>query len=84
MAFPLYYLLLPVALFGLVYVIFVLLDLYHLVSFADLHLCSFVVTFIFLAGVVYITFWAWTLAAPLNWQESLNIFNNVTFSAPTF
>ncbi|KKS13069.1 MAG: hypothetical protein UU69_C0014G0013 [Candidatus Magasanikbacteria bacterium GW2011_GWA2_41_55] len=37
MSFPLYYFLFPIALFALVYVIFILMDVYHLISFAEVH-----------------------------------------------
>ncbi|MCX6779007.1 MAG: hypothetical protein NTU97_02140 [Candidatus Magasanikbacteria bacterium] len=84
MAFPLYYLLFILAAFGTIYVIFVLMDLYHLVSFAEMHFTSFVMTFVFLAGVVYICFWGWTLLAPLNWNEMVVIFNGISFNSPTY
>jgi len=83
MVFPLYYLLFVLAGFGIIYAIFVLMDLYHLISFAEMHFTAFLMTFIFLGGVVYICFWGWTLLAPLNWNEIVSIFNGITFNAPT-
>jgi threonine/homoserine/homoserine lactone efflux protein len=84
MAFPLYYFLFPLVAFGVVYIIFVLMDLYHLVSFAEMHFVSFVMTFVFLAGAAYICFWGWNLMSPLNWNEQITVFKDVSFNAPTF
>lgn len=85
MSFPLYYIFFPGALFALIYLIFVLIDIYHLAHFAEIHFAGFFMTFIFLAGVIYILFWAWTLLQPINWQEIVTFFKNVSFnSSATF
>ncbi|MEK7189399.1 MAG: hypothetical protein AAB666_00250 [Patescibacteria group bacterium] len=80
MAFPLFYILFPVALFAVIYAVFILMDVYHLISFAEVHFMSFFMTFIFLAGIVYISFWTWTLAQPIDWNEPVTIFQSISFS----
>ncbi len=85
MSFPLYYILAPFALFSFIYAIFILMDLYHLAHFAEVHLVAFFATFIFLAGVIYILFWTWNLSQPINWNETVSILKNISFNqAPTF
>ena len=83
MSFPLYYIFFPTALFALIFLIFVLIDIYHLAHFTEIHFASFFMTFIFLAGVVYILFWSWTLMQTINWQEIITIFQNISFNSPT-
>ena len=45
---PLSYLFIPVALFALIYVIFFLINLYHLVVYTTPSLTGFIMTFFFL------------------------------------
>lgn len=82
MSFPLYYILLPFAIFGAIYVIFILMDLYHLVHFAEVHFAAFFATFVFFAGTTYILFWSWTLLQPINWQETVTVLQSTSFTAP--
>lgn len=84
MSFPLYYILAPAAFFAFIYMIFILMDLYHLAHFAEVHFAAFFATFLFFAGIVYILFWTWNLFLPIDWQESVIIFKDISFSPPTY
>lgn len=79
MSFPLYFLIFPLLLFLFIYLVFILINIYHLVIFSEMSLTSFFMTFIFLAGVAYLLFWTWQLAQPLDWQQPISIFKNLSF-----
>lgn len=82
MSFPLYYFLIPYAVFLVIYLIFILMDVYHLVMFSSASLVSFSMTVLFLAGVVYVLFWTWTLGQPIDWKQIVNIFKDISLSSP--
>lgn len=79
MSFPLFYLLIPYALFLLIYLIFILMDVYHLAVFSSTSLISFSMTVLFLAGVAYILFWTWHLGQPIDWKQAINLFKDISF-----
>lgn len=83
MSFPLFYLLFPYAFFLLIYLIFILMDIYHLILFSEMSLISFFMTFLFLAGVVYGLYWTWQLSLPTDWKQMITIFQNISFG-PSF
>lgn len=80
MSFPLYFILLPYSLFLLIYLIFILMDIYHLILFSEMSIVSFFMTFIFLAGVVYALYWTWQLSLPIDWKQVVTVFQNISFS----
>jgi len=84
MVFPISYLLIFLAIFAAIYIIFVLMNIFHLIAFAEVHFTSFLATFIFLGGVAYICFWAWILLAGINWQETVTFFKDVNFNGNNF
>lgn len=79
MSFPLYYFLIPYAVFLAIYLIFILINVYHLAVFSSASLASFFVTVLFLAGAFYIFFWSWTLGQPLDWKQMVTIFKDISF-----
>jgi hypothetical protein len=81
---PLYFLLIPCALFVVIYVIFFLINLYHLVVYTTPSLTGFVMTFFFLGGVAYIVFITYNLLLGTDWQQPLNLLNNYSVFQNSF
>lgn len=79
MSFPLYFITFPYLLFLFIYLIFILVDVYHLILFSEVSFVSFLMTFVFLAGAVYILFWTWQLAQPIDWNQTISLFKNISF-----
>ncbi len=78
MTFPLYFLIFPFLLFLFIYLVFILINIYHLAAFSEMSLVSFFMTFIFLAGIAYLLYWLWQLAQPLDWQQPISLFKNIS------
>lgn len=81
---PLYSLLIIYALFALIYVIFFLINLYHLVVYTTPSLTGFIMTFFFLGGVAYIIFISYNLLLGVDWQQPLNLLNNYSVFQSSF
>ena len=71
---PLYALLVPCALFAVFFVIFSLVNLYHLFRFGSFTLLSFAVTFCFLGGAAIILSAAYTALQGVDWTGPLFTF----------
>jgi hypothetical protein len=67
----LYVLLIVYGLIIAAFIVFALFNLYHLFSFGFLSFLSFFMTFLFLAGVILILFITYTLAAPIDWSQTV-------------
>ncbi|MEK7508802.1 MAG: hypothetical protein AAB568_03025 [Patescibacteria group bacterium] len=81
---PLSYLFIPVALFALIYVIFFLINLYHLVVYTTPSLTGFIMTFFFLGGAAYIIFISYNLLGGADWQQPLSLLNNYSVFQNSF
>ncbi|OGY42816.1 MAG: hypothetical protein A2Y67_03785 [Candidatus Buchananbacteria bacterium RBG_13_39_9] len=55
------------------FVIFALINIYHLFRFGFLSFFSFFVTFLFLAGVILILFITYELGAKIDWSQTFII-----------
>lgn len=82
MSFPLFLVLIPFALFFIIYFLFIIMDLFHLVHFAEVHFAAFFTTFLFFASITYILFWSWTLLLPIDWQQTVSLLQNTNFTSP--
>lgn len=83
MSFPLYFILFPYSLFLLIYLIFILIVISHLILFSEMSIVSFFMTFVFLAGVVYVFYWTWQLSLPIDWKQVITVFQDISFG-PSF
>lgn len=83
MTFPLFYLLIPYMIFLLIFFIFSLVNIYHMLVFTEAGFIGFFMTFIFLAGSFYLLFLTWSLGSAINWRETVEIFHGGNVM-PTF
>lgn len=74
LTFPLLLILIPYALFFLLFIIFVWINIYHIVLFGSMSATSFFATFIFLGVSAYILFLTWDLLAVVDWGAKITIF----------
>lgn len=84
MTFPLYFVLFPYYLFLAIFAIMALIDIYHLVRFSSISFGSFLATFIFLGGTVYILFWTFVILSPIDFQQIVTTFQNFTLNPPLY
>lgn len=67
----LWWLLIPYALFGLLFAILALVDVYHMVRFGTFGLVNFVALFLFLAGTAIILWWTAGALVSVDWQQPI-------------
>lgn len=72
MSVPLSVLLLPLALFLILFFIFSLINLVHMIKFASFDVVGFGVTFIFCAVSTLLLWYGYQLLNPINWTEPIN------------
>jgi len=82
MSVPLSVLLLPLALFLLMFFIFSLINLVHMIKFASFDMAGFGVTFIFFALSTILLWYSYQLLNPINWTEPINFSLNVFTQIP--
>ncbi len=68
---PLWLLLIPYALFLVVFALFSLVDLYHAVRFRSGWFSAFVLVLVYLAGTAGILFVSYLLLSPVDWMSSV-------------
>ena len=73
-AVPLSVFLIPYAIFFIIFVAFVWVDIHHLVLFGSFDVPSFFATFLFLAVSAYLLFMTWNLLLPADWSASVTLF----------
>ncbi len=71
----LYWLLIPYFAFLALFAIFALINLFHIVKWGGFTFVGFVATFIFLAGVVLISFLTYENLKIVDWSEMIYSFN---------
>ena len=79
---PLFVILIPFAIFLLMWLIMVLFNLYHVFRYGFGDITLFVGTFIFICISVLILFYAAQFLLPVDWQEPLFNFGNLLPSIP--
>jgi glucan phosphoethanolaminetransferase (alkaline phosphatase superfamily) len=79
LALPLYFLLIIYALFVLVVMYLMWVNLSHLLNTGTFTFTSLSVTLIMLALMLVIFFFTWQALAGVDWQESITIFNTNWF-----
>jgi len=82
MSVPLSIILLPLALFALIFVVFSLINIAHMIRFAAFDMVGFFATFIFLAGSTLFMWYAWQLLSPIDWTMPLNFSLNIFTQMP--
>lgn len=82
MIIPLSVLLLPLAAFLLMFFIFSLINLVHIIKFASFDFVGFGVTFLFFALSVILLWYSYQLLSPINWTEPINFSFNVFTQIP--
>lgn len=83
MQFTLALLLIPYALFLILFAAFAFVNLFHIFRFGSFTLLSFAVTFLFLGGTAIILVGTYTLLSGTDWTQPLFVFRTSVF-APTF
>jgi hypothetical protein len=78
---PLWLLLIPYAIFLIVFAVFALVDLANLWRYRSGFISAAVVTIIFLAGTAAIIYGTYYLLSPLNWMQNIGF--NFSFTVPT-
>ena len=73
MSVPLSILLLPLAVFLLLFIIFALINVAHIIKFAAFDMVGFFTTFIFLAGSTLFLWYAWQAISPIDWTMPINL-----------
>jgi hypothetical protein len=71
--FPFAFVLIPYGLVVLFFALFAVINVYHLVHYGATTGVSFVVTFLFLAGAVFIMFFTWQALAGVDWGREVNL-----------
>jgi hypothetical protein len=82
MSVPLSILLLPLAVFLLLFFVFSLINLIHIIKFASFDAVGFSITFIFLAVSTLFLWYSYQLLNPINWTEPINFSLNVFTQLP--
>ncbi len=84
MSFPLYYLLLPYALFLIIWGLLGLVGIYHLVRFGFRHIGLVLIVLLYLGGSAFILQISYQMLAPLDWQQSISAFTSMPSALPSF
>jgi len=71
--FSLWGLLIVYAIFLLIFIIFAIINLYHMIAYGFLTFESFFMTFIFLGGVILILFITYKLGIAIDWRQTITI-----------
>jgi len=74
---PLYIMLIIYAVFVVIFLIFALINIYHMVTFGFISFESFFMTFLLLAGTILILFTTYTYAQEIDWEETFVIKTDV-------
>jgi hypothetical protein len=69
----LYLLLGTYAVLVVIFLIFAIINLYHLLAFGFISFESFFMTFIFIAGIVLILFITYKLGLEIDWSQSITL-----------
>lgn len=77
---PLYIFLFIYLFFLSVFLSFIFVDMYHLVSGGSLTFASFLVTFVVLAGSAFTLYATWGMLAGVDWQLPVVLFRSDWFS----
>lgn len=72
MSVPLSILLIPLALFVFLFLIFALIDLVHIIKYASFDMVGFGMTFMFFAGGTLLLWYSYQLLSPIHWTEPIN------------
>lgn len=73
MTFPLGLLLIPYLIAVAGFLIFAILNVFHLITYGATTRTSFIFTFVFLAGTVLIAYASWWALNDINWSSSITI-----------
>ena len=73
--FPFSFVLIPYGLFLAVFLIFALINVYHMVHYGATTFISFLVTFAFMAGSAFILYFTWQLLAGVDWGMPVELGN---------
>ncbi|KKU07047.1 MAG: hypothetical protein UX10_C0016G0002 [Candidatus Magasanikbacteria bacterium GW2011_GWA2_45_39] len=84
MTFPLYLVLFPYYFFLAIFAIMALIDVYHLARFSSVNFGSFLATFLFLSGTIYILYWTFSVLSPIDFQQIVTTFQNFTLNPPLY
>lgn len=79
---PIAALLIPYALFLLIFLFFSFVNLYHLIKFGSTNFVAFMATFLFLAGSVLILYTSYTYIINTDWTRTIDVIPDL--SAPTY
>jgi hypothetical protein len=82
MSIPLSSILIIYFIFLVFFIIFSYFNIYHIVRFGTLNFTNFLAIFIFIGVSVLILFVSWQYLSQIDWQQSIELFNGVSFSSP--
>ncbi len=77
MTFPLYYFLLIYSLFILLWLIFSLAAVYHMIKFSFKNFTSFFATFIFIGVSIFILMESYNYLSRIDWEMNVIVFENM-------
>ncbi|MDP3043626.1 MAG: hypothetical protein Q8N21_04455 [bacterium] len=77
MTFPLYYFLLIYLLFILLWLIFSLVAVYHMIKFSFKNFTSFFATFIFIGVSIFILMESYNYLSRIDWEMNVIVFENM-------
>jgi len=77
---PLYTLLFAYLIFLAIFLIFSMINFYHIIMTASFTFASFVVTFIIFTLTVLTFYFTWSLLVDIDWKAPLIVFNSDWFS----
>ena len=66
-------LLIPYGILVAIFLLFAIINLYHMFTFGFLNFESFFMTFLFIAGIILILFITYELAMAIDWTQTLII-----------
>lgn len=65
--------LIPYGIVILFFAVFAAINIHHLIRYAATTKVSFVVTFVFLAGSVFLLFFSWSTLHKIDWQQEIGV-----------
>jgi len=74
-SFPLYTLLFIYFLFLAVFVVFILINLYHILEAQIFSTATFLVTFFVISASLLIVYFTWEILSAVDWQQQVVLFN---------
>jgi hypothetical protein len=77
MTFSLYFLLIPYAIFLVIWFFLSMVGLYHLIRFSGRHTSSFVMGLVYVIGSVVILTISYIYLAPISWSQPATIFGSL-------